>query len=168
MSAQIRKPRKRDWRKYYYANREKIRQKRRESYWARHEQELVRRRTYNKANRARIRECNRKWAAANQARVQAHGRAYRRGERYSANREKRLTALRKYTLKKQFNVSAEEYDDMLARQNGVCAICEQPPNGRRLAVDHCHKTIAFAVCCALNATQRLAYLKTILTDSARR
>lgn len=38
--------------------------------------------------------------------------------------------------------TVEEYDYMLARQGGGCAICGKTKNksGRRLAVDHCHNT----------------------------
>lgn len=38
------------------------------------------------------------------------------------------------------DMTAERYDELLAAQGGVCAICRKPPTGRRLAVDHCHRT----------------------------
>ena len=31
-----------------------------------------------------------------------------------------------------------DYDALLARQNGVCAICETTEPGKPLYVDHCH------------------------------
>jgi hypothetical protein len=34
----------------------------------------------------------------------------------------------------------EQYDVMLAAQNGHCAICLSIPGKRRFHVDHCHKT----------------------------
>jgi hypothetical protein len=44
-------------------------------------------------------------------------------------------------LKYKYGLSAAGYDDLLAQQGGVCAICQQlDPKGRRLAVDHCHET----------------------------
>ena len=50
-------------------------------------------------------------------------------------------------LKRKFGISIDEYEAILKKQNGVCAICRNPetrpqPSGkpRRLAVDHCHKT----------------------------
>lgn len=47
----------------------------------------------------------------------------------------RQQALRKYGLR------PEDYDTLLDNQNGVCAICSEPPKpGRRLAVDHDHTT----------------------------
>jgi hypothetical protein len=37
----------------------------------------------------------------------------------------------------------DRYDDVLAKQGGVCAICQKPPKpgGRRLHMDHDHKTL---------------------------
>ncbi len=48
---------------------------------------------------------------------------------------------RAYKLRSKFGVTIETYDRMLAAQNGVCAICLRAcGSGRRLAVDHCHKS----------------------------
>ena len=44
----------------------------------------------------------------------------------------------KYNIKKYYGITVEEYDAMLEKQDGVCAICGSPPNGRKLSVDHCH------------------------------
>lgn len=41
---------------------------------------------------------------------------------------------------KQLGVSDEEYEAMLAAQNGHCAICPSTPKTRRLHVDHDHAT----------------------------
>ena len=44
-------------------------------------------------------------------------------------------------LKRVFGLSLAEYNEMAKAQGGVCALCHQPPKGKRkLAVDHCHKT----------------------------
>lgn len=50
-------------------------------------------------------------------------------------------------LRGAYGVTSHEYDSMLDRQSGVCAICHQPETARHksgviksLAVDHCHKT----------------------------
>jgi hypothetical protein len=46
-----------------------------------------------------------------------------------------------YHLKSRFGITTEQYQEMLASQNGVCAICHKlNSNGRRLAVDHNHAT----------------------------
>lgn len=48
---------------------------------------------------------------------------------------------KKSQLKHRYGVSIEQYDEMLVRQSGVCAICEEAcDTGRSLAVDHCHET----------------------------
>lgn len=42
---------------------------------------------------------------------------------------------------KSFGITTEDYDRMLAKQEGSCAICGSPcSTGRRLAVDHDHNS----------------------------
>lgn len=61
--------------------------------------------------------------------------------RYHANRDHELALMRRRDLRRNYGIEVEEYDAMLVAQNGVCAICEQPcVSGRRLAVDHDHRT----------------------------
>lgn len=51
-------------------------------------------------------------------------------------------------LKKKYNITLEEYNDILKKQNNVCLICEKEESNKKkktnsvikLAVDHCHKT----------------------------
>lgn len=50
-------------------------------------------------------------------------------------------------LIRKYGLTLEDYDSMFASQNGLCAICENPPRGKRaggrtagLFVDHHHKT----------------------------
>ncbi len=49
---------------------------------------------------------------------------------------------RRSKLKKNFNLSLEDYNDMFNKQNGECACCgvHQSSLSISLAVDHCHKT----------------------------
>ena len=52
---------------------------------------------------------------------------------------------RKSDLKKAYGITLERYDEILAAQNGVCAICERKTSGgpskmNYLHVDHCHDT----------------------------
>lgn len=66
----------------------------------------------------------------------------------AANREKWATepegmrqARRRHLLKKKYGITLEEYDAMLEAQGGVCALCgSPPPEGKVLAVDHCHNS----------------------------
>jgi len=48
--------------------------------------------------------------------------------------------VRARALMRQYGITAEQYDKMLARQGGKCAMCGRPPKKIRLAVEHDHKT----------------------------
>lgn len=44
-------------------------------------------------------------------------------------------------LRAKYGITNDDYLQMLAEQNGACAICRQRPNGvKPLHVDHCHRT----------------------------
>jgi Recombination endonuclease VII len=58
------------------------------------------------------------------------------------NREYRRLNHRPEWLRLRYGLTLEQYDEILASQNGVCAICEQPPGKYRLCVDHNHATKA--------------------------
>lgn len=65
---------------------------------------------------------------------------------YADNPEKaRLLDANKH-LKRSFGITLNDYEILLAGQNGVCALCKNPESVKskrkvqRLAVDHCHKT----------------------------
>ncbi len=72
-----------------------------------------------------------------------HGKALR-----VKNRDKMSFSKKKSMLKKKFGLSIEQYEDILLKQDGVCAICFRPElssnriSGRpdSLCVDHNHKT----------------------------
>ena len=72
-----------------------------------------------------------------------------RHEKYIKNSEHREAKKKKaisYHLKGVWGLTLEDYDEMLESQGGGCAICgksledELRDIGKRLAVDHCHKT----------------------------
>jgi hypothetical protein len=49
--------------------------------------------------------------------------------------------MRIHHLKQFYGITLEQYDKMVEDQDGVCAICNNiNSNGRRLSVDHNHKT----------------------------
>lgn len=61
------------------------------------------------------------------------------------DREKKIDnyreAARRYSLKKFYRMSLEDYDSLFAQQKGLCAICKRPGTKTRgLMVDHCHRT----------------------------
>ena len=45
-------------------------------------------------------------------------------------------------IRKKYGITLEQYEQLLHSQNGGCAICgrTEEPDGRRLAIDHCHTT----------------------------
>lgn len=49
---------------------------------------------------------------------------------------------RKIRLKLKYGITVEDYDRMHLEQGGTCAICHRTEEdiGKKLAVDHCHKT----------------------------
>jgi hypothetical protein len=74
------------------------------------------------------------------------------------NPEKNKIIQRKSTLKRKYNISLEEYDNLLKLQNNVCATCGEPETRRYkgvilpLVVDHNHTTGAIRelLCCKCN------------------
>ena len=56
--------------------------------------------------------------------------------------EKNKHKFKEQRLVKKYGISLNEYNDILTKQNNVCAICkkENLPNSGSLAVDHDHKT----------------------------
>lgn len=46
----------------------------------------------------------------------------------------------KHGLKSKFNMTPDDYFEMLGSQHGVCAICYKSDGNRRLAVDHDHSS----------------------------
>lgn len=84
--------------------------------------------------------------------VQRHGRRRRecgkcraearraRGERRRRRPETREERLAR-KLWEEYRLTREQYSTLVDAQGGLCAICgKPPPEGRRLAIDHCHAT----------------------------
>lgn len=82
------------------------------------------------------RERSRQWYLANKER-----HAARRAEWDAANPEKRIKADRKAHLRKKYNLSLDQFDNMVLAQGGVCAICGNTCElHTNLSVDHCHES----------------------------
>lgn len=92
-------------------------------------------------------ECNKEylklWYAVNREEWKEHVKD-RTGRlcKVEGFRRKYIDNVRKCRLKREYGLTPEDYERMLEDQNGVCAICLKTDvvTGRRLAVDHCHKT----------------------------
>lgn len=86
----------------------------------------------------------REWRRKNpEWRIKARGYARKY---YAKNRDRALARGRVRYRERYYGLSAFQFDELLARQKGVCAICSQPETHLRrgrplpLCVDHCHKT----------------------------
>lgn len=112
------------------------------------------------------REAQRQWKAKNPERVKHHAKKFREEhpeqvkqwmrDAYERNPQKYIdyaTARKdrdpeawaylqfRNRLRREYGLAIEDYERMLAEQGELCAICRGPQTpGRRLAVDHCHKT----------------------------
>ena len=87
------------------------------------------------ANPRKSLESVRRWKGRNKEKVASGNQRWRtkNPERVRANK-------RDYALRTNHGITTVEYEDMLQSQKGTCAICFATPNGRALAVDHCHTT----------------------------
>lgn len=86
-------------------------------------------------NRDKNAERHRKWRAKNPGKDRIYNKRW-----YHKNKEEALNLSREWRLKHEFGLSLLDYEAMLIKQSGLCAICLNPEVKRRLAVDHCHQT----------------------------
>jgi Autographiviridae endonuclease VII len=111
------------------------------AYYIAHKQEIVERiRAYEAANKDKVKKWARRYREAHKQEIKEHARAYREAHREEMA-ERSRAVMRRYELRRKYGLSAAEYDALLAKQNGACAICRRRPKGKeRLYVDHCHIT----------------------------
>ncbi len=84
-------------------------------------------------------ERNRAYRAANKEEINARSRQRRQGPEYRQRVKQRFKNPRQYKLLCAYGMTIADYDALLERQGGVCAICKKHP-GETLCVDHCHAT----------------------------
>jgi hypothetical protein len=99
-------------------------------------------------------DCRREYNLARYHREKSTGNPER-----NAKRRKRKS-YRSYSLRKRYGITVEQYDQLVAKQNNRCAICQQPEQQTdprygtllELAVDHDHNTgqIRGLLCSACN------------------
>jgi len=100
------------------------------------------------------REYAARWHAANPNYGRENSEARKRKDPIGYERKRKALSLRRY-----YGMRIEQFEAMLAAQNGVCWICKKPEtvtkNGRvvSLSVDHCHDThkIRGLLCKACNS-----------------
>lgn len=93
----------------------------------------------------------------NRERLEAKRRDPEKWKRQSAEEYQRNERNRRdRDLRRKYGITIEDYDRMLAEQNGLCAVCRVVDHGRgpgtRLNVDHCHTSGAVRglLCAACN------------------
>jgi hypothetical protein len=85
---------------------------------------------YREKEKARTRA----WRKANRLRINA-----KRRHRYATDPEY-VAAARRNTLWWNYGLSWQDFQDMLARQKGACALCRRKFGKQRpCCIDHCHK-----------------------------
>lgn len=113
-------------------------------------------------NADRLAELHRAWKLANPDKVREYGQ--RKRDRMAeavangdpeaiARREETARRMRESQLKRNYGITKSDYDALLERQHGVCAI-SGCGSAKRLVVDHCHTTGAVRgiLCNACNHT----------------
>ena len=67
------------------------------------------------------------------------------------NRLRRALQMRRLHLRRKFGMTLEDYDDILAAQDGGCAICgEQPADGQSMHIDHVAESVRGVLCVRCN------------------
>lgn len=124
-------------RDYYYKNRSTILAKKREYHRKNQETRNAKERVYRAENPEKIRSFNQSYYKKNSEGLKAkqllRAAGYRTAGKYSHLQKK-------WSLKKRYGLSIEQYTKLLVAQNNLCAICLVKPKKSSLAVDHDHKT----------------------------
>ena len=71
----------------------------------------------------------------------AHNKYCREYTNLPENKERLIKYRKEYWLLRKYNMSLDEKNNIIDKQNNLCAICEKKlEGGIRSCVDHCHKT----------------------------
>jgi hypothetical protein len=113
-------------------------------------------------------EQHRQWRARNPEHVREWHRKYgETPERKAAHRDRQRhyyyndpqSQRAKNMRRRGYRIGPDEYDAMLAQQNGVCAICgDRCKSGRALAVDHDHVTGEVRGLLCMNCNRAIGWL----------
>jgi hypothetical protein len=115
-------------------------------------QSTERGRSYRQAHKEEINARARAHYQAHKDEINSRSRA-----RYHAHKHDSASPVRTAHLKR-YGISPAEYEALLAKQGGVCAICRKRSK-QRLCVDHCHVTGMVRGLLCLKCNGALGYLK---------
>lgn len=117
---------------YYETNKEKIKANSRKHYYEHKEHALQVRKDYYTKNKENINKYRREYWHKNKEQLHKKQRAYNK---------KHKREIKNYHLKRYYGITIDDYDFILIKQNGGCAICgDGPKHGKYLHVDHDHET----------------------------
>lgn len=122
--------------KYRKENPERYREYCRKSYEKNKEKVLLRIKKYKTKNSEKVAQQRKKYCEKNREKIHLYYRNY-----YKINKEKMRDKASKDWLRRAYNITMEEYKEMLYNQGYKCACCDTTErlNNKRLAVDHDHK-----------------------------
>lgn len=86
---------------------------------------------------------SKEWQRKNPEKVKEANRKNREKRKEYYNSPERKLKYRSWELERKFGITHEDYELMLAEQDGVCKICKQhrvASNKYYMAIDHCHNT----------------------------
>ena len=93
-------------------------------------------REYNREYRLKNKDKRREYYLKNKDKINDKKREY-----HLKNKDKIKDKMREYNLKNKYNLTPEQYNQILANQDNKCAICNEPfKNKRNIHVDHNHLT----------------------------
>jgi DNA gyrase/topoisomerase IV subunit A len=133
-------------RKYHLKNKENILKQHKE-YWILNKEKIKEsNRKYRVNNKEILAKKQKEYYLKNKERIAKQEKEYylKNKERIKAyqlkNREKRKKTHKDWLLRTKYGLTLADYNKMIKEQGGVCYICQNPPNVKALAVDHCHTT----------------------------
>lgn len=108
------------------------------------------------ANRLKLRANYKRWYHKHGDQVREESR-----ERYK-NRSTHVERLERNShYKSRYGITVAEYESLLVKQNGACAICRTKKAGRKgqhFAVDHCHESGVVRGLLCINCNARIGWL----------
>ena len=120
-----------------YKTGEKQREKSKQYYWDHRDEKLAKAKAYRIANAEKLK------GYFSRPDILERKRLRRRGE-VAADPEKYRQRNESHHLKRYHSITLEQYREMVAAQDGKCAICRREPRGKghctKLHVDHDHVT----------------------------
>ena len=107
------------------------------------------RKTYYEKNKEIVKKRALEWSRENKDLVYARKKA-----KWEDQPLERKEYQRRMMLKYKYELTIDDYEKLLKKQNNVCAICGcKDKNRKNLSIDHCHKTnkIRGLLCCKCNS-----------------